>query len=92
MNRQVYKVGESLNQIKLCHLVQSKKLQVENNKELLQFLHIENVLCIMFKITAFFIIKLFTLLYVRVVILLTRGKQLNGRIISLRGKALDPYN
>ena len=35
MNRQVYKVGESLNQIQLCHLVQSMKLQVENNKELL---------------------------------------------------------
>ena len=40
MNRQAYKVGESLNQIQLCHLVQSMKLQVENNIELLQFLHI----------------------------------------------------
>ena len=40
VNRQAYKAGESLNQIQLCHLVQSMKLQVENNIELLQFLHI----------------------------------------------------
>ena len=29
VNRQAYNVGESLNQIQLCHLVQSRKLQVE---------------------------------------------------------------
>jgi hypothetical protein len=68
VNRQAYKVGESLNQIQLCHLVQSMKLQLEHNKELLQFL---NILCIMFKIIAFSIIKLLALLYVRVGILLT---------------------
>ena len=68
VNRQAYKVGESLNQIQSCHLVQSMKLQLEHNKELLQFL---NILCIMFKIIAFFIIKLLALLYVRVDILLT---------------------
>jgi hypothetical protein len=87
VNRQAYKVGESLNQIQLFYFLHSRKLQLENNQELLQFLHI---LCITFKIKAFFIIKLFTLLYVRVGILLKRGKQLNDRIISLRGKALDP--
>ena len=54
LNRQAYKVGESLNQIQLFYLLQSRKLQVENNQELLQFLHI---LCIMFKIIAFFIIS-----------------------------------
>ena len=40
VNRQAYKVGESLNQIQLCHLVQSRKLQVEHNKELLVFTYI----------------------------------------------------
>ena len=54
VNHQAYKVGESLNQIELCHLLHSRKLQLENNQELLQFLHI---LCIMFKIIAFFIIS-----------------------------------
>jgi hypothetical protein len=54
VNHQVYKVGESLNQIQLFHLLHSRKLQLENNQELLQFLHI---LCIMFKIIAFYIIS-----------------------------------
>jgi len=45
-----------------------------------------NILCIMFKIVAFFIIMLFTWLYVLVVILLTCGKHLHARIISLIGE------
>ena len=39
----------------------------------------------MFKIIAFFIIKLTTQLYVRVGILHTCGKHVHGRIMSLRG-------
>jgi len=44
-----------------------------------------NILCIhvMFHIIAFFIITMFARLYVRVGILLTYGKHLNDRIISL---------
>jgi len=42
------------------------------------------VQCIMYKIIAFFIIKLTAQLYVRIGILLTCGKHLHGRIISLR--------
>ena len=44
-----------------------------------------NILCIMFKIIAFFRITLFARLYVRVGILLTFGKHLHDRTISLRG-------
>ena len=40
----------------------------------------------MFKIRAFFITTLFAWLYVRVDILLTCGKHLHDRIISLRGE------
>ena len=40
---------------------------------------------IMFKITAFFIIMLCTRIYMRVGILITCGKHLHDRIISLRG-------
>jgi len=43
-----------------------------------------NRLCIMFKIIAFFIIRPFARFYVRVGILLTRGKHLHDRIISMR--------
>ena len=45
-----------------------------------------NILCIMLKIIALFIITLFAPLYARIGILLTRGKHLLHRIISLRGK------
>ena len=45
-----------------------------------------NIICIMFKIIAFFIIKLFAWLYERVDILLTWGKHLHDSIISLRGE------
>jgi hypothetical protein len=45
-----------------------------------------NILCIMFKIMAFFIITLFARLYVGVAILFTRGKQLHDRVISQRGE------
>ena len=45
-----------------------------------------NILCIMFKVISFFIIKLFAMLYERVDILLTCGKHLHDRIISLRGE------
>jgi hypothetical protein len=83
VNRQVYKVGESLNQIQLCHFVQSKKLQLENSKELIQFLHI---LCIMFKIIAFFIIKLFAWLHVRVGILLTTANNCMTASFHLEGR------
>jgi hypothetical protein len=40
----------------------------------------------MFKIVVFFMITLFALLYVRFVILLTRRKCLQDRIISKRGE------
>jgi hypothetical protein len=40
----------------------------------------------MFKIMAFFVVVSFVLLYVTVGILLTYGKYLNDRIISLRGE------
>jgi hypothetical protein len=43
-----------------------------------------NILCIMFKIIAFFLIMLFALLYVRVGILLTCGKYLHVCIILLK--------
>jgi len=43
-----------------------------------------NILCIMFKIIAFFLIMLFALLYVRVGILLTCGKYLHVCIILLQ--------
>ena len=43
-----------------------------------------NILCIMFKITAFFIITLLARLFVRVDILLTCGRHLHDRIISVR--------
>jgi hypothetical protein len=43
-----------------------------------------NIFCIMFKIIAFFIMTLFARLYVRVDILLTCGKHVHDRIISLR--------
>jgi hypothetical protein len=45
-----------------------------------------NILCIIFKLIAFFIITLFTRLYVRVGILLTSGKHLHDSIILLRGE------
>ena len=45
-----------------------------------------NIFCIIFKIIAFFIITLFARLFVRVGILLTYGKHLLDRIISLRGE------
>jgi hypothetical protein len=44
----------------------------------------------MFKIIAFFIITLFARLFVGVGILLTRGKHLHDRIISLRGEVWAP--
>jgi hypothetical protein len=44
-----------------------------------------NILCIMFKIIAFFIITLFAYLYVRVVVLLICGMHLLDCIISLGG-------
>ena len=50
-----------------------------------------NVLYIMLKIIAFFVIPLFARLYVRVGILLTRGNHLHDRIISLRGEVLAHY-
>ena len=43
-----------------------------------------NILCMLFKIKPFFIITLFTRLYVMVGILLTCGKHWSDRIISLR--------
>ena len=48
-----------------------------------------NILSIMFKIIAFFMITLFARIYVRVGILLTCGKHLpmHDRIISLTGEA-----
>ena len=45
-----------------------------------------DILCIMFKIIAFYIIKLFTWLYLRFDILLTCRKHLYGLIISLWGR------
>ena len=42
-----------------------------------------NILCIKFKIIAFFIITLFNRLYARACILLTYGKHFHDRIISL---------
>jgi len=48
-----------------------------------------NILCIMFKIIAFFIITLFARLYVRVDILLLYEKLLHDHIISLRGEVWD---
>ena len=45
-----------------------------------------NILCIMFKIIAFFIIMLFNRLYVRVGILPTYENHFHDRIISLRGQ------
>ena len=44
-----------------------------------------NILCIMFKIIVVFITTLFARFYERVDILLTNGKHLHGRIISVRG-------
>ena len=46
-----------------------------------------NILCIVFKIIALFLITLFARLYVRVSILLTCGKHLHDCIISLRREA-----
>ena len=43
----------------------------------------------MFKIIAFFVIKLFARLYVRVDITFACGKQFHDRIISLRGESWD---
>jgi hypothetical protein len=43
------------------------------------------LLFIIFKIIVFFIIMLFTWLHARIVILLTCGRHINDRIISLRG-------
>ena len=45
-----------------------------------------NILCILFKIKAIFIQTLFFWFYMRVGTLLTCGKHLHERIISLRGK------
>ena len=47
-----------------------------------------SVFCIIFKILALFIITWFVQLYLRVGILLTYRKHLDGRIISLRGEVL----
>ena len=45
-----------------------------------------NILCIIFKIMAFFVVVLFAQLYVRVGILFIYGNHLHDRIISLRGE------
>jgi len=45
-----------------------------------------NVLCIIFKIIAFFMITLFVRLYVRVGMLLTGGNHLHSRVMSLIGE------
>ena len=45
-----------------------------------------NILCIMFKITSFFMNTLFARLYLRVGVLLTWIKYLHDRIISLIGE------
>ena len=47
-----------------------------------------NILCIMFKIIAFFILTLFAQLYMKVDTCGIWGKHLHDRIISLRGKVL----